>query len=135
MCHTFLEHLKEGLTSAPILAFPDFAQEFHMETDASGAGLGVVLTEVTTDVAHRPIAFAIRTLQAYEQSYGSTELEALGVVLAVKHFRHYIPIWTCVCGLSIYTDYEALNALLDTPHPSGKLACWGLILQEPYPWP
>ena len=30
----------------------------------------------------------------------------------------------------IYTDHEALQALLNTPHPFGKLARWGMALQE-----
>ena len=30
----------------------------------------------------------------------------------------------------MYTDHEALQALLNTPHPSGKLARWGMALQE-----
>ena len=30
----------------------------------------------------------------------------------------------------IFTDHEALKSLLNTPHPSGKLARWGLILQD-----
>ena len=30
----------------------------------------------------------------------------------------------------MFTDYKALKALLNTPHPSGKLARWGLSLQE-----
>ncbi len=28
------------------------------------------------------------------------------------------------------TDHSALKSLLNTPHPSEKLACWGLALQE-----
>ena len=30
----------------------------------------------------------------------------------------------------MYTDHEALKALLNTPQPSGKLARWGMVLQE-----
>ena len=31
---------------------------------------------------------------------------------------------------NLYTDYEALKSLLNTPHPSGKLHWWGLAIQE-----
>ena len=31
-----------------------------------------------------------------------------------------------------HTDHEALKSLLNSPHPSGKLARWGLAIQEPY---
>ena len=30
----------------------------------------------------------------------------------------------------VYTDYEALKALLNTPHTSSKLARWGQAIQE-----
>ena len=62
----------------------------------------------------------------HEKNYGISELEALGVVLAVKHFRHFIYGHKC----EVYTDHVALKALLNTPHPSGKLARWGLAMQE-----
>ena len=62
----------------------------------------------------------------HERNYGVTELEALGVVWAVKHFRHYLYGNRC----DVYTDHEVLRALLNTPHPSGKLARRGLTLQE-----
>ena len=61
-----------------------------------------------------------------EQNYGVMELEALGVVWAVQHFRHYFYGHHC----DVFTDHEALKSLLNTPHPSGKLARWGLALQE-----
>ena len=38
-CEAFAT-LKMKLTSAPILAFPDFSCEFILDTDASGTGIG-----------------------------------------------------------------------------------------------
>jgi hypothetical protein len=125
-CQTAFEELKDSLTQAPVLAFPLFDRGFTLDTDASGIGLGAVLSQRQDDDTLRPIAFASRSLQPHEKNYGVTELAALGVVWAVKYFRHYLYGHQC----DVYTDHEALKSLLNTPHPSGKLARWGLALQE-----
>ena len=44
----------------------------------------------------------------------------------MKHFRHYLYGHHC----TVFTNHEALKSLLHTPHPSGKLARWGMALQE-----
>ena len=119
-------HLKQLLINAPVLAFPDFTQDFVLETDASGMGLGAILAQTHEDGATHPIAYASRTLQQHERNYAATELEALGIVWAVKHFHHYLYGHHC----EVYTDHKPLIALLNTPHPSGKLARWGLTLQD-----
>ena len=126
VCEEAFSQLKQLLSSAPVLAFPDFTQGFTLETDASGIGLGSVLAQKQEDGTTRPVAYASRTLQAHEKNYGVTELEALALVWSVKHFRHYLYGHHC----DVYTDHEALKSLLNTPHPSGKLARWGLALQE-----
>ena len=125
-CQETFEKLKKMLTEAPVLAFPDFKHDFILETDASGTGLGAVLSQKQEDGTTRPICFASRTLQTHEAYYGVSELEALAVVWAVKHFRVYLYGHTC----DVYTDHEAFLSLLNTPHPSGRLARWGLALQE-----
>ena len=125
-CEEAFQVLKNLLINAPVLAFPVFDRGFVLDTDASGVGLGAVLAQKQDDGAVRPIAYASRTLQKHEQNYGVTVLEALGVVWAVRHFRHYLYGYHC----DVYTDHEALKSLLNTPHPSGKLARWGLALQE-----
>ena len=125
-CENAFVRLKDCLTQAPVLAYPQFDVDFFLETDASGTGLGAVLSQRQSDNTVRPIAFASRTLQPHERNYGISELEGLGVVWAVKHFRCYLYGHHC----TVLTDHEALKSLLRTPHPSGKLARWGMALQE-----
>ena len=120
------DHLKQILIDASVLTFPNFDQEFILKTDASGVGLGAILAQKQPDGTVRPIAYGSRTLQQHEKKYGATELEALKVVWAVKHFCHYFYGHHC----RVFTDHEPLRSLLNTPHPSGKLARGSLALQE-----
>jgi hypothetical protein len=48
------ENMKAKMSTTPVLALPDFTLPFILETDASGAGIGVVLM-----MQGRPIAFYV----------------------------------------------------------------------------
>jgi len=104
-CQQSFDNLKALLTQAPLLAFPDFSKPFVVETDASGQGLGAVLSQQQESGLVTPIAYTSRTLQRHEQNYGVTELEALGVVWAIRHFRPYLYGHSC----TVNTDHEALS--------------------------
>ncbi|CAF4948257.1 unnamed protein product [Pieris macdunnoughi] len=82
------ELLKEKLTSAPVLSYPDFTKPFILTTDASNHALGVVLSQGPTG-QERPIAFASRTLNKSESNYSTTEKE-LAIIFGCKTFRPYL---------------------------------------------
>ena len=84
-CQAAFEELKNKLGSAPILVYPSFDRPFILETDASGQGIGAILSQrQSEDNQIHPIAFASRSLNAAERNYSISELETLAVVWAIS---------------------------------------------------
>ena len=90
-CQAF-EELKQKLTTAPVLAYPDFGREFILETGASMQGIGAVLGQHQDDKKLHPVAYTSRALSTAEKHYGITELETLAVLWAISHF-HHLSLW------------------------------------------
>ncbi|GJU35054.1 putative reverse transcriptase domain-containing protein [Tanacetum coccineum] len=81
--------LKDKLCNAPVLALPDGHKDFVVYCDASGIGLGCVLTQ-----RGNVIAYASRQLKIHEKNYTTYDLELGAVVFALKIWRHYLYITT-----------------------------------------
>ena len=76
---------------APILSFPDFDKPFLLETDASGRGLGAVLSQKQADGRYHVIAYASRVMNETEQRYHSKKQEFLALKWAVmEQFHEYL---------------------------------------------
>ena len=119
------DRLKEMLVKAPILTYPDFDQPFVIYTDASGIGLGAVLSQIRNKKEH-VIAYASRSLNPAEKNYSVTDQECLAVVWAIKHFQHYLGLKP----FTVITDHSALKWLKTAKMPKGRRARWIMELQQ-----
>jgi len=118
-------NLKSRLISAPVLAYPDFNKPFILHTDASGTGIGGILSQ-ETETGERPIAFISRSLNKAERNYATTEQEALAIVWSLKTFRPYVYGHPCI----LYTDHAPLRFLTSSTLTNSRLIRWSLSLQD-----
>ena len=81
--------LKHAFISAPVLAFPNFDEQFLLYVDASSTGIGFGLAQVQ-DGREVVIAHNGRGLNQAERNYTTTEREALALVEGMKKFQPYL---------------------------------------------
>ena len=77
------QELKKAITKLPVLTLPDFSKPFIIEIDASGVGIGVVLTQ-----EEGPIAFFSQVLSEKARLKSVYERELMAIVLAIQKWRH-----------------------------------------------
>ncbi|CAN6572938.1 unnamed protein product [Malus baccata var. baccata] len=81
--------LKTLLTTAPIIAAPNWSLPFELMCDASDYAVGAVLGQ-WKDRLPQVIYYARRTLNDAQLNYATTEKELLAVVFALEKFRSYL---------------------------------------------
>ncbi|KAE8676344.1 putative CCCH-type zinc finger family protein [Hibiscus syriacus] len=113
--------VKQKMTEAPVLALPDFDKVFEVNCDASGVGIGGVLSQ-----AGRPVAFFSEKLLESKKNYSTYDLEFYDIVQSLKHWRHYLVQKEFI----IFTDHEALKYINGQHKLSRRHAKWVAYLQE-----
>ncbi|KRX33622.1 Retrovirus-related Pol polyprotein from transposon 17.6 [Trichinella murrelli] len=124
-CQVAFDALKHQLTSAPILAYPDFRRRFLVDVDASGDGLGAVLSQKDGS-KERVVAYASRSLTKPERRYCVTRREMLRLVCALREFRPYLYGQRVL----VRTDHSCLRWLRNFKEPEGQVARCLLSLAE-----
>ena len=118
-CQNSFETLQQKLIEAPVLAYPTPDDEFVLDTDASGAGIGAVLSQIQNG-EEKVIAYASKSLSKAQRNYCTTYRELLAVVTFVKGFKHYL--WGR--KFLIRTDHASLTWLLNFKEPEGMISRW-----------
>ena len=96
------DKLKEAMVTTPVLALPNFAEPFEVETDASDVGIGAVLMQ-----KGQPIAFLSKALGDSHKHMSIYEKEFLALIMAVDKWRQYLQRQEFV----IRTDHKSLSYL------------------------
>ncbi|GFV42473.1 retrovirus-related Pol polyprotein from transposon 17.6 [Trichonephila clavipes] len=126
-CENALRELKGKLIDKPVLYAPNFEREFIVETDASNAGMGAVLTQLTEQGEEHPILYLSKKFSEVEKRYCTTEKECASIVFAIKRLHYYLD------GNSflVMTDHNPLVWLNRNIGSNPRLMRWALALQ-PY---
>jgi hypothetical protein len=84
------DSLKAALTTAPVLAAPDFSKPWIILIDCSDCAMGACLAQLDENGIERPVAYASANLSQAQKNYDITDKEGLAVVWAVRKWRHFL---------------------------------------------
>ncbi|GFX04863.1 retrovirus-related Pol polyprotein from transposon 297 [Trichonephila clavipes] len=114
-------------TDKPVLYAPNFEREFILQTDASNAGMGAVLTQLNEQGEEHSILYLSKKFSEVEKRYCTTEKECASIVFAIKRLHYYLD------GNSflVMTDHNPLVWLNRNVSSNPRLMRWALALQ-PY---
>ena len=113
--------IKKKMTEAPVMRLPDFTKVFEVECDASGIGIGGVLSQ-----ERHPVAYFSEKLNDAKQRYSTYDKEFYAVVQALRFWRHYLLLHEFV----LYSDHEALRYLNSQKKLNSRHGRWLDFLQD-----
>ena len=108
------------------MCVPNNTDSLTLHTDASGLGVGAVLSVMTRNGKELTTAFFSWQLRGAEKRYTTTEWETLTIVAAVQNFlpllygRHF----------TVVTDHKPLTSLMTSTTLNKRLKGWALRLAE-----
>ena len=124
-CKAAFEEIKIRLVQAPIMAAPEWDQEFEVLCDASDFAMGAILGQRKKKI-FRAIYYASKTFNEAQENYSTTEKEMLDIVFACEKFTPYI----LGSHVIVHTDHAAIKYLMSKKEAKPRRIRWVLILQE-----
>ncbi|MBW0491361.1 hypothetical protein O181_031076 [Austropuccinia psidii MF-1] len=122
------EKIRKALAKAPLLLMPDWNTPFRLYIDACGDGLGEALHQVHSideRPTEGPICYISSQIETTEARYGSSKIECLCLVWALKKSHYYLD------GIvfEVINDCNAVKSLLNMKTPNRHLLRWKIPIQ------
>jgi hypothetical protein len=89
-CQGAFDMLKKKFMEAPVLRMPDKSQLFIVELDASKWATGAVIRQQDKNGDWHPCRYILHSFNNAERNYKIYNRELLGIVRALKNWRHYL---------------------------------------------
>ena len=121
--------LKELITSAPVLIFPDNSHLYCIEADSSNAATGAVLSQQTLLENGRkwhPIAFFSKSLSPIKWNYEIHDKEMLAIICMLEEWQHYLE--GTPCQFEVWMDHKNLKYFCTSKKLNWRQAQWSLHL-------
>lgn len=108
------EKLKKAMTTAPVLAMPNFSREFILETDASVRARGSAYAGRTSGCVLQQDAWAKSSRKIHLRK------GTMAISLAVEKWRHYL----MGCHFVIYSEQQSLRFITQQRKVGGDYQRW-----------
>ena len=118
--------LKEALSTALVLGYPNFSREFILGVDASLNGLGAVVSQQGKDGQIRVIAYASHSLHPSERSMHNYSLVQLKLLVLKWVVTEKIRDYLLGLQFQVYTDNNPLTYIMESN--LGALVSWHCLI-------
>ncbi|CCO32327.1 hypothetical protein RSOLAG1IB_10967 [Rhizoctonia solani AG-1 IB] len=123
---TAFRELQQAIISAPVIVHADPNKPYFLETDASGAALGSVLSQHQEDGRLHPIGYLSESFKGAKQNYDTHDKELLAIIQSFEHWHIYLEGTTL--PITVFTNHCNLEYWKESCTFNCRHAHWHLLL-------
>ncbi|KAF8747845.1 hypothetical protein RHS01_11234 [Rhizoctonia solani] len=118
--------LKNAITNAPILCHANPTKPYFLETNASGAALGSILSQQQEDSHLHPLGFLSESFKGAEQNYNTHNKELLAIICSFEYWRIFLE--GTAHPIMVFMDHRNLEYWKESQMFNRCHARWHLLL-------
>ncbi|QRW20758.1 Retrotransposable element Tf2 protein [Rhizoctonia solani] len=118
--------LKDAITNALVLCHADPSKPYFLETDASGAALGSILSQQQEDGRLHPLGFLSESFKGAEQNYNTHNKELLAIICSFEYWQIFLE--GTKHPVTVFTDHRNLEYWKESCTFNQRHAQWHLLL-------